>query len=131
MRHTVYGAEHGVEETLHTADDTVSAGMHAAAVGLGDLAKEIEKVLGGVFSFFGVNEPKLTPIQRELAAKADAELAEARTVAAALQEKEAIQDEIIFQQDRLQQREELERNLGYREPASGREQERERERERY
>jgi hypothetical protein len=126
FRRTVADAEHGVEAALHAADATVNRGMHTAT-GLGGLAaKAVEKVLGGLFSFFGANEPKLTPMQRELAAKADAELADVRAVDAVLREKEARQDELIFRQDRQQQHEDLERELGYRDPTLGRERERER-----
>ena len=78
FRRHVGAAKHGVEATIHTADDTLGAGMHAATRGLGDLAKSVEKVLGGIFRFFGLGEPKLTPMQRELAAKAEEELAEQR-----------------------------------------------------
>ena len=123
----VGAAEHGVEATIHTADDTLGAGMHAATRGLGDLAKSVEKVLGGIFRFFGLGEAKLTPMQRELAAKAEEELAEQRAWRTAAQQNEAARDWEIFQQDRRRQQDEHEENLGYRERPG----ERERERERY
>jgi hypothetical protein len=85
FRRTVRAAEHGVEETLHTGDATVNSGMRAASVGLGGLAKAVERVLSGIFSFFGAGEPKLTPQQQELAANAYEE----RTEAAAEQEVKA------------------------------------------
>jgi hypothetical protein len=120
----VNAAEHGVEETIYAAEDAVDAGMHAATHGLGGLAKAVEKVLSGVFSFFGLGEPKLTPAQREQAAKAEDELSEAHAQQAAEQKNEAARDWEIFEKDRRRQQDEHEENLGYR---SG---DRERERER-
>ena len=124
-RHTA-AAEHGVESAIHTADDAIDAGMHAATRGMSSFAKAVEKALSGIFSFFGLGEPKLTPMQRELAAKAEEELAEARAWRAAEQQNEASRDWEIFEKDRRQQQDEHERNLGYREDPG-----RERERERY
>ena len=100
--------------------------MHAATRGMSGFAKAVEKALSGIFSFFGLGEPKLTPMQRELAAKAEEELAEARAWRAAEQQNEASRDWEIFEKDRRQQQDEHERNLGYREDPG-----RERERERY
>jgi hypothetical protein len=124
-RHTA-AAEHGVETAIHAADDAIDAGMHAASRGMSGLAKAVEKALSGIFSFFGLGEPKLTPMQRELAAKAEDELAEARAWRAAEQQNETARDWEIFEKDRRQQQDEHERNLGYREDPG-----RERERERY
>ena len=119
-------AEHGVEYAIHAADDAIDAGMHAATRGMSGFATAVEKALSGIFSFFGLGEPKLTPMQRELAAKAEEELAEARAWQAAQQQKEAEQDWQIFEQDRRQQQDEHERDLGYRERPGDRERERER-----
>jgi hypothetical protein len=124
-RHTA-AAEHGVETAIHTADDALDAGFHAATRGMSGLAKAVEKALSTIFSFFGLGEPKLTPMQRELAAKAEEELAEARAWRAAEHQNEAARDWEIFEKDRRQQQDEHERNLGYREDPG-----RERERERY
>ena len=124
-RHTA-AAEHGVETAIHTADDAIDAGFHAATRGMSGLAKAVEKALSTIFSFFGLGEPKLTPMQRELAAKAEEELAEARAWRAAEHQNEAARDWEIFEKDRRQQQDEHERNLGYREDPG-----RERERERY
>ena len=108
-------AEHGVETAIHTADDAIDAGIHAATRGMSGLAKAVEKALSTIFSFFGLGEPKLTPMQRELAAKAEEELAEARAWRAAEHQNEAARDWEIFEKDRRQQQDEHERNLGYRE----------------
>ena len=126
FRGHVNAAEHGVEETIYAAEDTVDAGMRAATHGLGGLAKAVEKVLSGVFSFFGLGEPKLTPAQREQAAKAEDELSEAHAQQAAEQKNEAARDWEIFERDRRQQQDEHEENLGYRERPGDRERERER-----
>jgi hypothetical protein len=109
----------GIEEALH-------AGTRAASGAASRFAKAVENVLGGIFSFFGVAEPKLTPMQAELAARANDELAEARAAAAASREKEAAQDWMIFQQDRQQQQDELDIETGRRERPGDRERERER-----
>ncbi|MGD0108358.1 MAG: relaxase/mobilization nuclease domain-containing protein [Rhodopila sp.] len=109
----------GIEEALH-------AGTRAVSGAVSRLAKAIENILGGIFSFFGVAEPKLTPMQAELAARANDELAEAREAAAASREKEAAQDWTIFQQDRQQQQDELDIETGRRERPGDRERERER-----
>ena len=120
FRRHVGAAEHGVEATIHTADDAIDAGMHAATRGMSGLAKAVEKALSTIFSFFGLGEPKLTPMQRELAAKAEEELAEARAWRAAERQNEAARDWEIFEKDRRQQQDEHERNLGYRErPGAG------------
>jgi Relaxase/Mobilisation nuclease domain len=119
-------AEHGVESAIHAADDAMDAGMHAATRGMSGFATAVEKALSGIFSFFGLGEPKLTPMQRELAAKAEDELAEARAWQAAQRQKDAEQDWQIFEQDRRQQQDEHERDLGYRERPGDRERERER-----
>ena len=126
VRRHVGAAEHGVEATIHTADDAIDAGFHAATRGMSGLAKAVEKALSTIFSFFGLGEPKLTPMQRELAARAEEELAEARAWRAAERQNEAARDWEIFEKDRRQQQDEHERNLGYREDPG-----RERERERY
>jgi hypothetical protein len=125
-RHHTAAAEHGVENAIHAADDTIDAGMHAATRGMGSLAKAVEKALSGIFSFFGLGEPKLTPMQQELAAKADEELAEARAWRTAERQNEAARDWEIFEKDRRQQQDEHEQNLGYRERPGDRERERER-----
>ncbi len=65
-------------------------------------------------------------MQRELAAKAEAELDEQRAWRGAEQRNEAARDWEIFEKDRRRQQDEHERNLGYREDPG-----RERERERY
>jgi Relaxase/Mobilisation nuclease domain len=109
----------GIEEALH-------AGTRAASGAASRLAKAVENVLGGIFSFFGAAEPKLTPMQAELAARANDELAEARAAAAASREKEAAQDWMIFQQDRQQQQDDLDIETGRRERPGDRERERER-----
>jgi MobA/MobL family protein len=127
LRSTVDAAEHGVEQTLDAAEDAIDAGMHTAGSMLGRFAKSIENVLGGIFSFFGGGDAKLTPLQARLAAQANDELAEARAVIAEVQAKEAAQDEIIFAQDKQAQHEEMERETGYRERPGDRERERERE----
>jgi relaxase-like protein len=124
-RHTA-AAEHGVETAIHTADDAIDAGFHAATRGMSGLAKAVEKALSTIFSFFGLGEPKLTPMQRELAAKAEEELAEARAWRAAEHQNEASRDWEIFEKDRRQQQDEHEQNLGYRERPGDRERERER-----
>jgi hypothetical protein len=93
---------------------------------VGDFAKVVEKVLSGFFSFFGLGEPKLTPMQRELAAKADEELAEARAWQAAGQQNESARDWEIFEKDRRTQQDKHEEDLGYRERPGDRERERER-----
>ena len=126
FRRHVGAAEHGVETAIHAADDTIDAGLHAATRGMSGLAKAVEKALSGIFSFFGLGEPKLTPMQRELAAKAEEELAEARAWRAAEHQNEAARDWEIFEKDRRQQQDEHERNLGYRERPRRRERERER-----
>jgi hypothetical protein len=126
FRRHAAAAEHGVETAIHTADDTLDAGFHAATRGMSGLAKAVEKALSTIFSLFGLGEPKLTPMQRELAAKAEEELAEARAWRAAEHQNEASRDWEIFEKDRRQQQDEHERNLGYREDPG-----RERERERY
>jgi hypothetical protein len=103
----------GIEEALHT-------GTRAAAGAANYLAKAVQNVLGGIFSFFGGAEPKLTPMQAELAARANEELAEARAQAAAAQEKEADQDERIFNQDRQQQQDDFAARYGVPGGSSGR-----------
>jgi hypothetical protein len=65
-------------------------------------------------------------MQRELRARANEELAEAREVMAAMQDTESARDWQIFAQDRQAQDEERERNTGYRERPGDRERERER-----
>jgi hypothetical protein len=129
LRDTVASAGHGVNETLDATGDALEAGTRAASKGLGGLAKAVEKVLGGIFSFFGGGEPKLTPQQARDQARAETneETLYARAAAEAEQAKMTDQDWRIFEQDRQQQQEELERNMGYRErPGVDRERERER-----
>jgi hypothetical protein len=126
-RDTVAAGERGVNETLDATEDALDAGTRAASGGISRLAKAVENILGGIFSFFGGGETKLTPIQRELAAKADDELAEARQAAAVLHDKEAAQDWHVFNRDRDARQEELERQTGHRERPGDRERERERE----
>ena len=100
----------------------MDTGMHAASA----LAKGIEKALSYVASLFGGGEPKLTPAQREQAAKAEDELSEAHAQQAAEQKNEAARDWEIFEKDRRRQQDEHEENLGYRERPGDRERERER-----
>jgi hypothetical protein len=58
--------------------EAVDTGFKASK-GIGNsFAKVVETFLGGIFSFFGGGEPKLTPLQRELKERADGERAEAR-----------------------------------------------------
>ena len=118
----VNAAEHGVESTFETVADAMDTGMHAASA----LAKGIEKALSYVASLFGGGEPKLTPAQRDLAAKAEAERAEEGAWQAAEQKNEAARDWEIFEKDRRRQQDEHEENLGYRERPGDRERERER-----
>jgi hypothetical protein len=120
-----------IKGAVYDADDAVNAGLGAASSAISGLAKAVEKVLGGIFSFFGGGEPKLTPMQAELAARANEELTGARAQIAALQENEAAHGWRTFEQIRQQQQEELEREMGYRERPGDPERERERERDRY
>ena len=125
-RDTEAAATRGVNETLDAAEDALDVGTRAMSGGISRLAKAVENILGGIFSFFGGGEPKLTPMQQELAARANDELAEARAAAAARQEHEAAQDWHIFARDRQQRQEDLERETGHRERPGDRERERER-----
>jgi hypothetical protein len=127
LHETVAAGEHAVEATFGTAGDAIDDGLHTAGRFSQGLAKFVENVLSGIFEFL-FPEPKLTPLQAELAARANAELAEARAIAAELRAQDAAQLDIIFQHDRQRQREELERETGYRERPGDRERERERER---
>jgi hypothetical protein len=125
LHETAAAGEHAVEATFGSAGDAIDNGLHAATGFSQGLAKIVENILGGIFSFF-VSEPKLTPLQAELAARANAELAEARTIAAELRAQDAAQLDVISQQDRERQREEnLERET------AEHERQRERERDRY
>ncbi len=127
LHETVAAGEHMVEATFGSAGDAIDDGVHAAGRFSQGLAKFVENILGGIFSFF-VSEPKLTPLQAELAARANVELAEARAVAVELREQDAARLDIIHQRDRERQREEEhERDTAQRE----RQRERERERDRY
>jgi hypothetical protein len=119
-------ADHAAPDIFEGIEEALHAGTRAASGAASRLAKAVESVLGGIFSFFGVAEPKLTPMQAELAARANDELAEARAAAAASREKEAAQDWMIFQQDRQQQQDELDIETGRRERPGDRERERER-----
>jgi hypothetical protein len=125
LHETVADGEHMVEATFGSAGDAIDDGLHAATGFSQGLAKFVENILGGIFSFF-VSEPKLTPLQAELAARANEELAEARAIRAEMREHDAAQLDIVFQRDRERQREEdLERDT------AERERQRERERDRY
>lgn len=127
LHETVAAGEHAVEATFGTAGDAIDDGLHTAGRFSQGLAKFVENVLSGIFEFL-FPEPKLTPLQAELAARASAELAEARAIDAELRTHDAAQLDTIFQQDRQRQREEdLERETAQRE----RQRERERERDRY
>lgn len=120
--------QHGKQGLIDAAEDAVDRGFKATGGLLRGFAKAVESVLGGVLEFFGGGAPKLTPMQAELAARANEELAEARANTAAAQQKEAAQDWSIFAEDRQRQQDELDRKLGYRDRDGGRERERERDR---
>jgi MobA/MobL family len=115
-----------IKGAAYDAADAVDAGLGAAGRSISRLAKAVESVLGGIFSFFGGGETRLSPMQRELAARANEELAGARAAVAAMQEMETAQDWQIFQQDKQRQQEELERETGHRERPGDRERERQR-----
>jgi hypothetical protein len=128
LHSTVSTAEHTVEGMLDATEDALDVGSRAAGGAIGRLAKAVESILGGIFSFFGAAEPKLSPMQAELAARAADELAEARAGIAYEQAQDAARVAQIFAQDKQQQREQLERDTGLRERPGDRERERERER---
>jgi hypothetical protein len=100
--------------------------VNTALGGLSTFTEAIGKVLSSVLSFFGGGEPKLTPQQARDQARADSneETLHARAAAEAEQARMTDQDWRIFEQDRQQQQEELERNMGYRERPGDRERER-------
>jgi hypothetical protein len=73
----------------------------------------VESLVGFLDGFlFGGGEPKLTPLQQNLAASADAEQAQANAAAAADAAKDAAQIEIIFRQDRQQQQDDFAARYG-------------------
>jgi hypothetical protein len=98
----VYAAEHGVESTLHAADDAVGAGFKAANGFASGFAKTVEKVFDGLFSFFGLGEPKLTPQQTHDRARAlgNEETLHANAYAAEQQQKERDTDDRLSEQQR-------------------------------
>jgi hypothetical protein len=118
-------AARGAQETTGAAHEAIDAGSKAASGVFSGLAKGAEKLLAGIFSIIDPG-PKLTPEQARHAAHEAEEQATTRAQRAAEQDKEAKQDWNIFEQDRRQQQEELERRTGYRD--DGRERERERDR---
>ncbi|MBV8092847.1 MAG: hypothetical protein JO110_06375, partial [Acetobacteraceae bacterium] len=75
--------------------EAVDTGSKAATGITNSLAKVAETVLGGIFSFFGLGEPKLTPDQAERRAQAAEERQEARAHEQAQAEREAAQHWII------------------------------------
>ena len=122
------GEEADLPEMIEGIEAALGAGTRAASRGIDGLAKAVEKVLSGIFSFFGGGEPKLTRQQAHERAQADGneETLYARAAAEAEQARMTDQDWRIFEQDRQQQQEELERQMGYRERPGDRERERER-----
>jgi hypothetical protein len=64
-----------MDELAASAEATLDQGERTASGFAAGFAKAVEKVLAGVFSFFGSGEPKLTPAQQELADRANQELA--------------------------------------------------------
>jgi MobA/VirD2-like, nuclease domain len=102
--------------------EAVDSGFKTGSKISSSFAKAVETILGGVFSFFGGGEPKLTPLQRELQARANEELAEARERKAEIRENDAAQDWIIDWQRRREAEEDDRERAG---------RERERERDRY
>lgn len=103
LRHTVAGAEHAVKKTFETLEAPVEQGIRTTGRIAGALAKAAENILGGLFSFFGASEPKLTPAQAERAERAAGERQATAAAVAVQQEAEAARDEQIFEQDRQQQ----------------------------
>lgn len=114
LHNTVNAGERGVENTLHAADDAVNAGLDAASGVFSGFAKAVEKVLGGIFSFFGGGETKLTQQQARDQARADGneETLHARANAAAEQEKEAKTDARIFELVRQQREDKHREDMG-------------------
>jgi Relaxase/Mobilisation nuclease domain len=115
-------------EMADAAEDTLDAASRTTGKMLGGLAKAVEQVLGGLLSFLGAGDTKLSPLQAELAEHAADERAKTRDINAAEQEAQALRDWIVFQQDRQQQQEDLERETGQREREGDRERQRERDR---
>ena len=77
----------------------------------GGIARVAETILGGLFSFFGAAEPKLSPQQAERAAQSADERSEAHAEADAAQEIEATRDRVVAEQDRQQQQVDLSRYI--------------------
>jgi hypothetical protein len=127
LHDTVAAGARAVDDTLDAAGDALDTGTRTISGGINRFAKAVENILGGILEFFGGGGPKLSPLQAELLARSNEELAEARAIMAELQDKQAATDWIIFQQDRQQRQEELERETGHRERPGDRERERERE----
>jgi hypothetical protein len=128
LHQTAAAAERVIDGTFGVPGEAIYEGLGGAGRIGEALGRAFDKALGGIFEFF-VGAPKLSPMQAELAARAEERLAETRQIAAEEQDKQVTQDEIVFQQDRQQQQEELERQNGRRERPGDRERERERERE--
>ncbi len=114
-------------EMFEALEDTL--GSKAVGGAASKLAAAVEKVLGGIFSFFGGGDTKLSPEQMKQQAKANAERAEARAVEAAEQELQATLDDIVRQRDIRRLQEEIERKTGHR-PRDDDDYDRGRERER-
>ena len=109
-------------EMFDGIEDALELGTKAASGAASRLAKAVENVLSGIFSFFGAAEPKLTPQQSRDQARAagNEETLHARAYAAHEQQTEAERDERIFNQDRQQQQEDLAARYGVPGGSSGR-----------
>jgi hypothetical protein len=96
----------GAADLADATEATLDQGERGLGQGLASFAKTVERILGGIFSLFGADEVKLTPLQTELASRANEELAEARAFARAAAEKEAALQWLLAEQRRQQQEEE-------------------------
>ena len=107
-------ADHAAREMFDGIEDALELGTKTASGAASRLAKAVENVLSGIFSFFGAAEPKLTPQQSRDQARAagNEETLHARAYAAHEQQTEAERDERIFNQDRQQQQEDLAARYG-------------------
>ena len=119
-------ADRAADQMFDAIEDTLGLGSKAAGGVTSRLATAVGKILGGILEIFS-GGTKLTPMQAELAARANEELAEAREQIAVLQEKESAPDPQIFERDRPPPTEEMENQTGHRDRSGDRERERERE----